>query len=65
MKTVRLDNNIVVEIMASVSGFALEDCFHSSVLAMCQTVEDEVQLGWVRQEDNTFIAPPETPAVPT
>jgi hypothetical protein len=57
MKTVRVDNDIVVEIMASVAGFALEDCFHPSILAMCQTVEDDVQLGWVRQEDGTFAAP--------
>jgi len=65
MKTARIQNNVVVEFLVPVEGFTLDQCFHSSILAQCQEVEDDVQTGWVRQEDGSFAAPePETPIEP-
>ena len=57
MKIVRVQNNVVVEIMVPVKGFTLEECFHPDIIAMCETVDDTVELGWVRQEDGVFTGP--------
>jgi hypothetical protein len=65
MKTARIQNNAVAEILVLVEGFTLDQCFHPNILAQCQEVEDSVQAGWVRQEDGSFAepaAPEETPA---
>lgn len=61
----RIVNDTVVEILTAIPGYAIEDCFHSSILAQCEDVSDEVQVGWVKQEDGTFAAPvvEETPPV--
>lgn len=60
MKTARIQNNTVVEIIAPIAGFRIEDCFHPEILAACEQVEDEVQPTWVKQEDGSFAAPSET-----
>jgi hypothetical protein len=57
MKTVRVHNNVVIEILEPVSGFSLEQCFHPSIFDTCSTVEDDVQVGWTRQEDGSWTAP--------
>jgi hypothetical protein len=57
MKTARIQNNVIVEILVPVAGFQIEQCFHVDVLAQCQTVEDNVQIGWIKQEDGSFVAP--------
>lgn len=62
----KVQNNVVIEIFRPVDGFAIEDCFHPQVLSACTAVSDEVQVGWVQQEDGSFAAPvvetpPETP----
>lgn len=62
MKIVRVQNNVVVEIMVPVERFTLEECFHPNIIAMCETVDDTVELGWVRQEDGTFVDPNATEA---
>ena len=64
MKTARIQNNVVAEILVPVEGFTIDQCFHPSVLLQCQEVEDEVQVDWVKQEDGSFAAPPEEPSAP-
>jgi hypothetical protein len=64
MKTARIQNNVVAEILVPVEGFTLDQCFHPTILAACEQVEDEVQVGWVKQEDGSFAAPPEEPSAP-
>ena len=56
MKTARIQNNVVVEFLVPVAGFQLADCFHADVIAQCEEVEDDVQAGWVKQEDGSFAA---------
>lgn len=58
----RVHNKVVSEILKPVEGFAIEDCFHYQVLAECIVVADDVQAGWVQQEDGSFAAPVVTPA---
>ena len=62
MKTARIQNNIVAEILVPISGFTLDQCFHPSIIATCEQIEDEVQVGWVKQEDGSFAVPPEPSA---
>jgi hypothetical protein len=66
MKTARIQNNTVAEILVPVEGFTLDQCFHPSIINQCQEVEDEVQAGWVKQEDGSFVAPeaPPEPSAP-
>ena len=64
MKTARIQNNVVAEILTPVEGFTLDQCFHPSVLAQCEQVENEVQVNWTKQEDGTFVAPPEPEPTP-
>ena len=64
MKTARIQNNVVAEILTPVEGFTLDQCFHPSVLIQCEEVEDEVQANWIKQEDGTFVAPPEPEPTP-
>ena len=62
----RLLNKSIIEILIPVPGFEVEDCFHPSIIAQCVDVADDVQVGWVQQEDGSFLAPPvqPTPEVP-
>lgn len=67
MKTARIQNNVVAEILVPVDGFTIDQCFHPSIIATCEQVEDEVQANWVKQEDGSFVAPevpPEEPSAP-
>lgn len=45
MKTVRVDNGIIVEVLTTHSGFSLSECFHPSILAQTIQVADDVQIG--------------------
>jgi hypothetical protein len=66
----RIINSKIAEILVPVAGFSVEECFHSSILEQCTDVADDVQVGWVQQEDGSFAAPvveapAETPEEPT
>lgn len=54
MAYARIQNDTVVEIFQPVPGFTVEQCFHPSLIAMCEMVGDNVQVGWVRQENGSF-----------
>ena len=63
----RIIDGKIAEIFTPVSGFSVEECFHPSVLGQSFDVADDVQVGWVQQEDGSFAAPvvvtlAETPA---
>lgn len=64
MKTARIQNNVVAEILVPVEGFTIDQCFHPSIIATCEQIEDDVQLGWVKQEDGSFAAPVEPEPTP-
>lgn len=56
MKYARVQNNIAVEILTPVPGFAIEDCFHPEILVDAVPVDDTVQPGWTLV-DGTWTAP--------
>jgi hypothetical protein len=64
MKTARIQNNKVVEILVPVAGFTIDQCFHPEILAACEQIEDDVQPTWVKQEDGSFAAPVEPEPTP-
>jgi hypothetical protein len=61
MAYARIVENVVVEIVTPVPGFAISQCFHPDIVAQIETVADDVQVGWVKQEDGSFAAPEPVP----
>jgi hypothetical protein len=60
MKTARIENNVVVEILVPIVGFQIEQCFHADILAQCVSVAEDVMVG------DTYTPPViQTPAVET
>ena len=57
----RIKDNVVIEILRPVGGFAIEDCFHPDVLAGSVPCDANTQIGWILQEDGT-LAPASEPA---
>lgn len=53
----RILNGVVGEILTPVEGFALEDCFHHLVIAMCIDIPNNVKVGWIQQKDGSFAEP--------
>lgn len=63
MAYARVVENVVVELVTPVPGFAISQCFHPDVVAQLQMVADTVQVGWVKQENGTFADPNAAPVV--
>lgn len=61
MKYARIIDSTVQEVFIPPAGFTLEECFHSSLIAQFEPCPDEVEGGWLKQEDGTFVAPPPIP----
>lgn len=57
MANAKIVNNVVVEILKPIEGFSIEQCFHPLILKDTVYVSDDVQLGWVLQENGTFLDP--------
>ena len=57
MRYGRIVDNAVAEIVTPIAGFMIEDCFAPAIVATLCPVADDVQAGWVRQEDGSFAAP--------
>lgn len=61
MKFARLTDNVVCEVFVEPEGFVLADCFTPQVVAEFESVPDEVERGYIKQEDGSFAAPPPEP----
>jgi hypothetical protein len=57
MRYGRIVNNAVVEIINPVPGFAITDCFVPEIVATLVPISDDVQAGWIKQDDGSFAAP--------
>ena len=63
MKTVRLDKNIVVEVIPDY-GLPVEEWYGEDFAKQCKEAPDEVDQYWVYDhESGTFSEPPATPPV--
>ena len=59
MRYGRIENNAVIEVVTPIAGFMIEDCFAPAIVATLCPITDDVQIGWVKQEDGSFAAPVE------
>lgn len=60
MKYARISTeNTVIEVFTPPTGFTIEECFTPEIVAQFELVPDEVEQNWIKQEDGTFVAPPE------
>ena len=57
MRYGRIVDNAVVEIVTPIEGFDIADCFAPAIVATLALIADDVQVGWVKQEDGTFVDP--------
>ena len=57
----RIANNIIVEILTPIPGFAIADCFHEDVLASCIDTPEGAQVGWIKNDQGEWVAPPAAP----
>lgn len=57
MRYGRIVDNAVAEIVTPIDGFMIEDCFAPAIVATLCPVADDVQAGWIKQEDGSFAAP--------
>ena len=56
MKTARIQNNVVAEILVPVEGFTIDQCFHPDIVAQLIPCSDEVTPEWT-YVDGQFVAP--------
>lgn len=60
MKYARISTeNTVIEVFILPTGFSIEECFTPEIAAQFEPVPDDVGQNWIKQEDSTFVAPPE------
>lgn len=57
MRYGRIVDNAVAEIVTPIDGFDIADCFAPAIVATLCPIADDVQAGWVKQEDGSFAAP--------
>lgn len=60
MKMARIIDGVILDVIVSVEGFTIEECFHPDLLAQYIPVTDDVQPGWVLTENG--IVDPDTEA---
>lgn len=51
----------VLEVITVADGLTLADMFHPDIAAQFTLVADNVEAGWVQQQDGSFAAPPPPP----
>lgn len=63
MKTARIVNGKIAEILNPIPGFTLSECFHPDILSQCKQVADEAQVGddYVALVETPVEIPVETP----
>jgi hypothetical protein len=59
MKYARIVDSIVQEVFTPPPGFALEECFTAELVTQFIPCSEEVQGGWILQQNGAFVAPPD------
>jgi len=65
MRYGRIVDNAVAEIVTPIEGFDIADCFAPAIVATLALITDDVQIGWVKQEDGVTPVVEETPVEET
>jgi hypothetical protein len=64
MKYARIVNSIVAETFTVPAGLTIQQCFTPELVAQFTTCPAEVQAGWIKQGDGSFLPPPPLPPAP-
>jgi hypothetical protein len=64
MKYARIVDSIAVEVFTPPEGFTFEKCFTAELVAQFVPCSEEVEAGWIEQENGSFNPPVPTPPVP-
>lgn len=64
MKYARIIDSTAVEVFTPPEGFTLAECFTAELVAQFVPCSDEVESGWIEQENGSFNPPVPTPPVP-
>jgi hypothetical protein len=59
MKYARLFENTVGEVFVPLSGVDISECFTAEVCQMFSVIPDNVEVGWIKLPDGSFVAPPD------
>jgi len=59
-----MSERTVMEVFIPVNGCGIEECFHPDVAVQFEICPDDVEVGWSKQSDGTFTAPPPPAAIP-
>ena len=59
MKYGRMFGNIVGEIFVPLDGVDISECFTPEVASLFTLVPEEVDVGWLKLPDASFVAPPD------
>lgn len=57
----RIIENTIVEILKPTPGFSINDCFHEDVLVDCIDVPPGANVGWIKNDQDEWVAPPPAP----
>jgi hypothetical protein len=63
MKTVRIADGVVIEIMVVPQGMTLAKCYPAAIVRACAKAPDEVQIGWVTDDGGKTFSEPLGPDV--
>jgi len=61
MKYARIADDFVIEVFVEPEGFTIDQCFHPDIAAQFVVVADNIEAGWIKQSDGSFVAPPPPP----
>jgi hypothetical protein len=59
MKYARMFGNVAGEIFTPPENVSITECFTPEVVALFTAVPDDVEVGWRKQPDGSFVARPE------
>jgi hypothetical protein len=64
MNYARIVDSVVFEVFTPPTGFTIDDCFTAEIVAQFQPCADEVEGGWLVEEDGSLVAPSPLPVPP-
>lgn len=64
MKYGRVVDNVIVEIVEPINGFTIYESFHPLIVETLDRLPDLAEIGWIKQDDGSYISPNETTVEP-
>lgn len=64
MKYGRVVDNVIVEIVEPINGFTIYESFHPLIVETLVPLPDLAEIGWVKQDDLTYVSPTQVTVEP-